>query len=141
MVARNISILEAKTALHGLRVLVVEDEYMVASLIADYLANLGCEVIGPVRSSGRALEVIAQEHPDAAVLDINLNPGTSAPVARALEHEGLPFLYMTGYEDLTMLPAELRDHPILRKPMSQRMFSRAMLDLATPQTGSHTDQS
>jgi CheY-like chemotaxis protein len=70
--------------LSGRRVLVVEDETMVAWLLEDMLADLGCAIVGPAAHVNQALAMLDAEAIDAAVLDINLNGQKSYPVADAL---------------------------------------------------------
>src|SRR6202171_5551025 len=87
------------------RVLLVEEEMLVAWLIEDMLADLGCAVIGPASSVNQALAMIDAEAVDAAVLDLNLNGQMSYPVADALAARGVPFVISTGY-DKTSFPAQ-----------------------------------
>jgi DNA-binding response OmpR family regulator len=79
------------SSLSGRRVLVVEDEIMVAWLLEDMLTNLGCTVVGPAARIDQALALIDAEGFDAAVLDLNLNGTKSYPVADALAAHGVPF--------------------------------------------------
>lgn len=80
-----------------MRVLVVEDEPIVAMLLEDYLVELGHDVVGPVSSVADALARIAGEPFDFAVLDINLGGERSDAVAAALDAAGLPYIFATGY--------------------------------------------
>lgn len=116
-------------ALVGLRVLVVEDEYDVAEGLRLALEQLGCEVAGPVSTAEDACEIVKSGELDAAVLDIALSPGTSAPVARALRSRDCPFVFVTGYSNLDMLPEELRGHHILLKPVDAESLGSAILEL------------
>ena len=99
------------------RFLVVEDEMMVLLMIEDMLAELGCEVVASAASSRQALELIATQSFDAALLDMNLNGETSEAVAQALVAQGTPFIFCTGGDALDVAP-QFRDHPFLRKPFS-----------------------
>jgi CheY-like chemotaxis protein len=83
--------------LNGLRILVVEDEALIAMLLEEFLAEAGAEVLGPVDSVAGAFALMRPELPDAAVLDINLGQETSAKVASALSAAGVPFVVATGY--------------------------------------------
>jgi CheY-like chemotaxis protein len=83
--------------LEGKRILVVEDEAMVAMLIEDMLAGLGCEVVGPAMRLDHALRLAETGAIDAAVLDINLGGERSDPVADILERRRVPILFVTGY--------------------------------------------
>jgi len=70
---------------------------IVAWLLEDMLADLGCAVIGPAASVNRALAMIDAEAIDAAVLDVNLNGQMSYPIADVLAARGVPFVFSTGY--------------------------------------------
>ena len=101
----------------GLRVLVVEDDYNVAEAFCAILQEAGVEVVGPVATVEAALELAKTRLLDAAILDIALSPGTSAPVARALLSRECHFVFVTGFSHVDMLPAELRGHRVLVKPV------------------------
>jgi CheY-like chemotaxis protein len=101
--------------LSGRRVLVVEDETMVAWLLEDMLADLGCTVVGPAARVNQALAMLDAEAIDAAVLDVNLNGQKSYPVADALAARGVPFVFSTGYNK-DSLPNSYQSFPVLQKP-------------------------
>ena len=85
-------------SLLGKRVLVLEDEPLVAIMLGEMLADAGCIVVGPAFNAEQALSLVEQNPIDAAILDINLGSGqTSAPVADALAEKAIPFLFATGY--------------------------------------------
>ncbi|MGJ3265379.1 MAG: response regulator [Salinarimonas sp.] len=111
-------------ALAGLRILVVEDEFIVALAAEDMLGDLGAEVVGPAATVGDGL-VLAAEPLDAALLDINMHGERSFAVARALRARGIPFVFATGYADAGC--AELADAPILRKPYGSDALAAALL--------------
>jgi len=81
----------------AVRVLVVEDEALVAMLVEDALLDAGYEVIGPARSVAEAMAMLASERPGAAVLDLNLGGENSLRVADELSARGIPFIVATGY--------------------------------------------
>lgn len=83
--------------LAGRRVLVVEDEALVAMLVEDVLLEAGAEVAGPASTAAEALALLAAALPDAAVVDVNLGDHTSEVVTAALSSRGVPFLVTTGY--------------------------------------------
>lgn len=97
------------------RILVVEDEALVAMLIEDALQDAGFGLIGPARSVAQAIALIVAEAPAAAVLDLNLAGESSAAVADALAARGIPFVVTTGY-GAAGLPPGHRDVPVLPKP-------------------------
>jgi CheY-like chemotaxis protein len=105
-------------ALAGCRVLVVEDEMLIAMLIEEALQDLGCVVVGPVGKLDAALRLASEEALDAAVLDVTIRGGQVYPVAERLLARGIPFLLASGYGDW-VLPESLRDQPRLTKPFTQ----------------------
>jgi len=113
-------------SLDGVRVLVVEDDFDVAEALRLVLATAGAEVIGPVSTVEAACELAKAQPLDAAVLDIALSPGTSAPVARTLLYRGCPFVFVTGFSNVEMLPEELRGHHVLVKPVDGRTLRAAI---------------
>lgn len=113
-------------ALPGKKILVVEDEPLVALLVADMLQDVGCIVIGPAYDVSSALKLFEQDAPDAAILDINLGQDqTSAPVADALERAGIPFIYATGY-GANALRSKDRHMPRIGKPFDRHDLLRAL---------------
>ena len=102
------------------RILVVEDEYLVATHVATVLEDLGYEVVGLVPTVAEAMTVIASEKPDAVLLDANLGGVSSAPIAAELAAQELPFVVVTGYGDLALGPAgsALQAAPRISKPFS-----------------------
>jgi len=116
----------ADAPLSGRRVLVVEDEYLIASEVKRWLQAAGSEVLGPVPSVDRALDLIAEGHPDVAVLDVNLGAGDDAyPIADRLGALGVPYLFATGDVRLTETSI-YRDRPRLEKPFLARDLVRAL---------------
>lgn len=83
--------------LAGKRVLVVEDELLVAMLVEDILADAGCIVVGPFARVPEALAAARTALVDVALLDVNVAGETVFPVAHVLEGRGVPFLFVTGY--------------------------------------------
>ena len=115
----------AATDLAGLRVLVIEDEAMVAMLIQDTLAEIGCEVIGVASRLNDAIEKAKSLAFDIAILDVNLNGRQTVPIAASLAERGVAFVVATGYLAAS-LPESLQRVPILQKPFRQRDLERAL---------------
>ena len=109
--------MNAVTSLAGSRVLVVEDDMMIALYVEEVLQSLGCLVIGPVSKLAAALQVAGDEDLDAAVLDINIRGGQVFPVAERLASRGIPFAFASGYGDWA-LPEAFRNQPRLTKPFT-----------------------
>lgn len=119
------------SGLSGRRVLVVEDEVMVAWTLEDMLAELGCTVVGPAARVDQALAMIEAEAVDAVVLDVNLNGEKSYPVADALAARGVPFVFSTGYNKNNLHTGYL-GFPMLQKPFERSQLGDALAKLLTP---------
>src|SRR5260370_25687476 len=94
--------------LRGLRILVVEDNFLMAESVRDLLDECGCETVGPAPSLAVALALAGQEPLDGALLDINLAGEDCFPVARLLRERGVPFILLTGFDDCAIVPAAFR---------------------------------
>jgi DNA-binding response OmpR family regulator len=99
------------------RILVVEDEALVAMQLEDMLAELGHDIAASCARLDEAVAAARTIACDAAVLDINLSGQTSFPVAQTLKDRGVPFLFATGY-GTSILPPELAGSQVLHKPYS-----------------------
>jgi CheY-like chemotaxis protein len=104
-----------QTKLAGKRILVVEDEMLVATNLEDTLTDLGAVVIGPAMRVEEALDLAAKESFDVAILDVNLNGTRSYAVAELIQQRGLPFIFATGYGHVLGADS-FRDVPTLAKP-------------------------
>jgi ActR/RegA family two-component response regulator len=114
--------------LRGRRLLIVEDEYMIATDLARALQDRGADVIGPAASIEHALQLLDAEHRiDGAVLDINLRGERAYPVADALRSRGVRFVFATGY-DAWAIPEAYAGVPRLEKPVSVRMLMALLID-------------
>ena len=115
-------------ALTGLRVLVVEDEFLIALDLLAILADLGCTVLGPAASVPDALRLLAADRPDAALLDLNLGGTRATPVALALAAGGVPFATVTAYAHR---PEAVFDGvPLVAKPFQPGRIRDVLLGLA-----------
>jgi CheY-like chemotaxis protein len=101
--------------LTGTRVLLIEDEAMIAMMLEDFLEQLGCVVVATASRLEDALVQAGGPGMDVAMLDINLAGELSYPVADLLRARGVPFVFVTGY-GTAGLPERLRDAPVLGKP-------------------------
>ncbi|WEA26318.1 response regulator [Rhizobium binxianense] len=99
------------------RLLVVEDELLIAIELEDVLRALGCTVIGPVAKLVDAIELASTESLDAAILDVTIRGGQVFPVAEILLERDIPFVFASGYGDWA-LPENMRDRPRLTKPFT-----------------------
>lgn len=119
------------TTLSGRRVLIVEDEALVAMLAEDFLLELGAIVVGPAASIDDAIAMIATQEVDAALLDLNIRGVRSDRVAEALRLRGIPIVCATGYGEGAVEFA--RGAEIIAKPYSKEKLERSLqLALAAP---------
>jgi CheY-like chemotaxis protein len=107
------------------RILVVEDEPMIAMLLEDMLNDLGCVPVGPAYNAGQALDLIEGERFDAAILDVNLGGQRTTPVAEALRDKGVPFFFATGYGPAG-IAGEFSKQLVLTKPFKQCELAAAL---------------
>ena len=114
------------------RVLVVEDEFVIALEVEDALRRAGYEVVGPAATPEDALRLATEEALDAAVLDVELRGGRVFPAVDPLVHRSVPFVFLTGYTPVT-LPASLRGRPFLAKPFAAARLPAAMAGAAREQ--------
>ena len=112
------------------RILIVEDEPLIAMMLEDFLEALGRELVGTADSVGDALALVAQGGIDAAILDINLRAGEQSwPVADALAAAGIPFILSTGAGGDSIAEA-YRGRPTLSKPFTMDAVEKALDGLA-----------
>ena len=118
-------------ALEHVRVLVVEDEYLVAILIKEILESAGCIVMGPIPRLSEALAALSQDTCDAAILDVNLAGERVDPVAKELSSRNIPFVFVTGY-GTNVLPGEFTERPRICKPFKMDDLLGALTDVLEP---------
>jgi DNA-binding response OmpR family regulator len=107
------------------RILVVEDEVLIAAEMQMILEDDGAIVVGPAHRLDRALELARSEDVDAAVLDVNLAGSQSVEVAEILDARSIPFLFVTG-QSLQHIPAAFQDRDVLRKPFAEASLTAAV---------------
>lgn len=111
--------------LTGKRILVVEDELLVAENLTDTLTDLGAEVVGPAMQVTAALDLAATADFDVAILDVNLNGTRSYAVAELLQRRKLPFIFATGYGHV-LGDDSFRAVPTLAKPYRTQELCSAL---------------
>lgn len=112
-------------SLAGTRVLIVEDEPIIAMSAEDMLDELGCVVTASVATLAEALKAAEQGGFDLALLDINLNGVASLPVADRLREAGIPFIFATGYGPAGA-GSDHPDAPVVAKPYKTETIAAAM---------------
>ncbi|MBV9348558.1 MAG: response regulator [Pseudolabrys sp.] len=114
------------------RILVVEDEPLVAMMIEDTLIALGYDVIGPAASVGDALALIESEGIDGGLLDVNLgHDERSYPVAERLASRRTPFIFVTGY-GAAAIDRRFNAVPVLQKPFGANDLQRHLFAVLRP---------
>jgi CheY-like chemotaxis protein len=110
--------------LTGKRILLVEDEFIVAAMAEDMLAELGATVIGPANTIAAGLALAEAEAIDVAVLDVNMDGERIDPVADVLSARSIPIVFATGYGDGALEGA--REAQVLDKPYTQEQLADAL---------------
>ena len=110
--------IQSHEQLNHFRVLVVEDNYLIAEDVAEVLREVGIYVVGPVGKFQEACHIVQDTPLDCAVLDINIVGGTAFPLIDVLIQSNVPVLLMTGY-DQEELPVKYRSLPLIQKPLLQ----------------------
>jgi DNA-binding response OmpR family regulator len=113
---------------HGRKVLIVEDEYMLADDLGRFLAAHGAEVIGPAKTLEAGMLLASASALDCAVLDVNLRGESVLDLARLLDVKGVPIVFTTGY-DQEVLPPELRRQRFVSKPLNLERLLSAVSDV------------
>jgi len=110
--------------LKGKRILVVEDEALIAVMVEDMLSDMGCSVVGPAATIEQALALARAEEVDGAVLDVNVRGERIDPVADALAARGVPMLFATGYGEVRL--ASGAQATVIDKPYTQEKLARGL---------------
>jgi CheY-like chemotaxis protein len=108
----------------GCSVLLVEDETLVRMMVADMLAELGCQVVAEAGRIDEGIRLARSTEFDLAILDVNINGEMIFPVAEEIKARDRPIIFATGYGDL---PEEYQRHPTLRKPFQLEVLGN-MID-------------
>ncbi len=112
--------------LHGLHVLIVEDETLVAMLIEEYLIEMGCEVALSASRVAKALKGLQTRRVDAAVLDVNVAGESISELVADLHQRRIPFIFASGY-GARGVDARWASNPVLQKPFSGADLRKALL--------------
>lgn len=115
--------------LKGARVLVMEDEFIVAMALEALLEEMGCEVVGPFATVSAGIEVAGASRLDAAVLDVNLRDGIVSPIAERLRARGVPVILHTACATASALPPPLDSFDRVSKPSSEADLRTHLLAL------------
>jgi len=115
------------------RVLLVEDEFLLSAVLSADLQESGFDVLGPFATVAAAMDAVQSESFDCAILDINLRGELVYPLAEELARQGIPFLFLSGYEAINV-PQSFRGHARLAKPADPAILLRAVQTLLRPRS-------
>ncbi len=110
------------------RILIVEDDAILALDLASELSEAGYDIVGPARCRKSALDLIREHEIDAALLDIHLDKSTSYPVAQVLMQNCVPFAFLSGYDASSLRP-DFEKHLLIDKPVDPRHLRSAVKSL------------
>ncbi len=111
------------------RILIVEDDYLIAEALANWFASAGAHIVGPASSVTSALEALRGELPHAAVLDVLLDGETAYPVAEFLTEHDIPFVFATAFS--SVVPPHYRRVRIFEKPVALPELAHSVAELAS----------
>ncbi len=122
----------SSSALRDRRILVVEDEYLIARTLSEHLQEVGSIVVGPFPTVEKAIQAI-ESNPeiDAGILDVNLGGAMVFPVADLLQARKIPFVFTSGYED----GALRKRYPQIKNCLKPYLFPQLEGVLASALTG------
>ncbi len=113
-------------SLEGLKVLLLEDQLVIALDAEAMLQTCGVGSVDTTATAAEALRTLVATEPDIAVLDVNLGSGNSFPVAEELQRRRIPFIFATGYGDHTIIPKSMAEVPVVRKPYDPDALAATM---------------
>ena len=111
--------------IESFRILLIEDEVVIAMTAEDMLEEIGCEVVAQAANFDDAMQCALEGDFDLALVDINLNGVMSLPVAKVLREAGKPFIFTTGYGNVG-LESDFSDATVVTKPYTMRTLSQAI---------------
>lgn len=110
----------------GAHVLVVEDNLMLAEVLCEYLVEHHLVPVGPAARLEAACQLAREANLDAAVIDIKLAGQFSFPVCSILDERSIPYVFLTGFDELAVIPPALREVPLLCKPFREADMNAAL---------------
>jgi two-component SAPR family response regulator len=114
-----------------LRILVVEDEGLIALNLELILQRFGCDIIGPISEVDNIIEVVRKHRPDGAFLDVNLRGRKVFEVLPEMMSLRVPCVLSSGYDDPMLFPAAFRDIPRIAKPFDETALRRACVEFGS----------
>lgn len=118
--------------LEGRRILVVEDQSLIAMELEDSLSRAGAIVVGPVGRLERGLAEAEKQSLDAALLDVDLNGVRCWPIAEVLAARAIPFAFTTGFASSIVMPDRFAGYPVLTKPYREEDVLAVLREMLAP---------
>lgn len=122
----------ANYPLQGRKILIVEDDLLVAMSLETFLSAEGCSVLGPVSRVDKALRLLEREEPDAVILDLNLRGESSTAIAETLQKRGIPFVVLSGYTDQRLEAGAFQLARRLDKPVNPKALVDTLAEIVAP---------
>ena len=113
----------------AVRILLVEDSFLIVMTLEAMFEDLGWVIVGPATRKAEALALARSEEFDAALLDVNLDGDMSWDVAQVLKERGIPFMFSSGYDVKSILPAGLVGSSVIGKPFRLADLERRLRDI------------
>ena len=126
--------------LSRLRILIVEDEGLIALNLELMLRRFGCEVVGLVSQVGDIVDAVKKHHPDGILLDVNLRGRKVFDVLAEVVSLGVPCVLSSGYDDPTQFPAAFRNLPRIAKPFDESALRRVCIEFGSLAEARQADQ-
>ena len=117
--------------LQGVRVIIVEDSFVVAQSLEYLLCSYGCDIVGKASNLESSMALAGTTDFDVAVLDIRLGHELVTGVADRVSERDKHIIFLTGYSDSGMLPDHLQDYPCLRKPVEPQLLVETIAEFGT----------
>ena len=114
------------------RIMIVEDEWLIAEQLEGWLVDFGFTVVGPARNLQEALSLLETDSPDAAILDVNLGGAKSYAIAHVLAERGKGFVFASGYLR-SDLPTEFAGVQLISKPVQSHHLQAALAKILPKQ--------
>lgn len=115
----------------GARILVVEDDGMISSLVEEMLLDLGCDAVWCAEGTRQAAAILRAERPDAVLLDVNLPGEPGYALADTLVAAQIPFVFVTGYGQRGV-PEPWADRPVIQKPFKLAALAAVLERVMSP---------
>jgi len=128
---KEAAVADQRITISGNRVMIVEDEALVAMVVTESLTNLGCSVVGPFSRCSEAMAAIESDEIDAAILDVNLDGEMVYPLADMLAERGVPFIFVTGY-GAESIDSRFAHIPVIQKPVERHVLQRIFVPVPVP---------